>query len=378
MISPMRFVLLTFLGCLAVRAEPPRLQLQQLADGLERPTFLTNDGSKRIFVVEQPGRVRIMSPDGKIARKPYLDIADRVTDGGECGLLSIAFHPKFAENGYLYVNYTSGRRRGLHTVISEFKADPASDSVDPATERIILTVDQPFSNHNGGQIAFGPDGMLYIGMGDGGSANDPQNNAQNPRSLLGKMLRIDVTPRRGYAIPKDNPMADGRSGRPEIWCGGLRNPWRFCFDPVTGDCITGDVGQNAWEEIDLLVKGGNYGWRPREGFHPTPRFDGREEVRGTYIDPLVEYPRDKGISVTGGYVYRGKKFPSMQGWYFYADFQSGRIWGLRLDRGKLAENVELLGRNDRITPSSFGEDSDGELYICAHARGEIWRVGAKE
>jgi glucose/arabinose dehydrogenase len=321
--------------------------------------------------------VKLVDPKIGVQKTPYLDIRKQVNFGGECGLLSIAFHPEFASNGLLYVNYTSKGK--LQTVISEFRAQRNARAIDPATERVILRIDQPFSNHNGGQIAFGPDGMLYIGMGDGGSANDPQENGQNPRTLLGKILRIDVSPRRGYAVPKDNPFVKDDRFAPEIWALGLRNPWRFSFDRVTGDCYTGDVGQNTYEEVDLLVAGANYGWNEREGFHPFQR--GRNSPE--FVDPLAEYGRDKGLSVTGGYVYRGKMFPALDGVYLYADYGTGRFWGLRQSKGIVTANAELIVTRqgkpilNRVQPSSFGEDAAGEMYVCDH-NGVVYRIVKRE
>jgi glucose/arabinose dehydrogenase len=366
-------LLLQFIVTSSAWAQQPRIALEPFVrGGLERPVYVTHDGTDRIFIVEQPGRVRLVI-NGEMLKTPYLDVARSVADGGECGFLSIAFHPDFATNGYLYANYTA-RRPKLMTVISEFRADPRAQTVDPTTERILLTIDQPYGNHNGGQIKFGPDGMLYIGMGDGGSANDPKNSGQDPASLLGKMLRIDVDQRNPYGIPKDNPMVNQRGVRSEIWAGGLRNPWRFSFDRETGLCYAGDVGQNHWEEISIITKGGNYGWRPREGSHPTPAFRNKEQVQGEYIDPIVEYGRDMGMSVTGGYVYRGDAIPDLVGWYLYADYASGRVWGLRYENGKVLTNVELMKEN--MSMSSFGEDKAGELYLCDHSRGNVWRFVA--
>lgn len=325
---------------LTTLAELPNIRLQPVLRGLERPTSLIHDGTKRLFITEQTGMIRLVV-DGKLQSQPYLNIADVIKDGGECGLLSVAFHPKFADNGYFYVNFTAQKPK-LRTVIAEFKVDPKATVADSSTGREILSIDQPYSNHNGGQIKFGPDGMLYIGMGDGGAANDPQNHAQNLSSLLGKMLRIDVTPRQGYRIPEDNPDL-GSNARKEIWAYGLRNPWRFCFDRETGICYAADVGQYDWEEVDIIVKGGNYGWRPREGFHATPKFSGREILKSPHIDPIAEYDHKKGdISITGGYVYRGKEFPKLAGWYFYADYSSGRLWALKYDGKAVIEQGELL------------------------------------
>lgn len=361
---------------------PPALRLEPLARGLRQPVYLTHDGTARRFIVEQPGTIRLIE-DGKLLKQPYLDIVKRVTSGGECGLLSVAFHPNFADNGLLYVNYTATPNKQLQTIISRFKTDPASTRVDPSTEQVLLTIDQPYPNHNGGQIKFGPDGMLYIGMGDGGSGGDPQNNGQKTDTLLGKILRIDVNgSESAYTVPKDNPFVDKPNWRPEIWATGLRNPWRFTFDRATGDCYTGDVGQNLFEEIDLIVKGGNYGWRLREASHP---FNGGE-MRDDFIDPIAEYGRDKGQSVTSGYVYRGKQFPQLTGWFLYADYASGRFWGLKQQGGKTIANEEIdvsyttaAGKEsrtlNRVQPASFGEDVDGELYVCDH-NGVVYRITA--
>jgi glucose/arabinose dehydrogenase len=355
----------------------PGIKLVEVARKLQKPVYLTHDGTERMFIVEQRGIVRL-AEHGRMNRTPYLDIVKKVQDGGECGLLGIAFHPDFAENGYLYVNYTRKSPK-LQTVISEFKADPKSNQVSASSERILLTVDQPFPNHNGGQIKFGPDGMLYIGMGDGGSANDPRNYGQDPGVLLGKMLRIDVNDRDPYAVPPDNPFVSTKGYRPEIWATGLRNPWRFSFDRATGVCYTGDIGQNKWEEIDVIIKGGNYGWRLREASHPFLPTGG---THNNLIDPIAEYGRELGLSVTGGYVYRGKQFKPWQGVYFYADYGSGRIWGLKYEKGKVTANDQFnvtfadSGKSalNRVQPSSFGEDLAGELYICDHSAGVIWRM----
>lgn len=349
-------------------AEPPRIKLEPMVRRLERPLWLTHDGTDRLFVIEQPGRVRLIV-NGQLQKTPYLDLTKGVLDGGEQGLLCMVFHPDFASNGYLYVNYTR-RRPQRQTVISEFRTDPRSDHVDPSTERIITTIDQPYANHNGGQILFGPDGMLYVGMGDGGSANDPQNRAQNLNELLGKILRIDVTPREGYAVPKDNPFVGRTGARPEIWSLGWRNPWRISFDRETKLMYVGDVGQNKWEEIHVCVKPGeNYGWRFYEGTHEFNLNSG--PMPKDLIMPIKEYSHDLGLSVTGGYVYRGKKYPSLVGWYIYGDYSSGRIWGLKYENGSITGDALLL--HSRAQPASFGEDTDGELYLCDH-NGIVYRI----
>lgn len=345
-----------------------------MARGLEQPLYLTHDGvdPDRMYVLEQPGRIRIIER-GNLLPDAWLDIEKRVHSGGECGLLGLAFHPEFAENGLFYVDYTARKPR-LVTIISEFRVDPQSKRVDPSTERIILTIPQPYANHNGGQICFGPDGMLYIGMGDGGAAGDPPNNAQNPKSLLGKILRIDVNSRAAggaYGIPQDNPFVNDPKFAPEIFAWGLRNPWRFSFDRQTGICYCADVGQNLWEEIDIIEKGGNYGWRFREGSH---KFSRDRNPPDDLIDPIKEYHHDLGLSVTGGYVYRGSKSPALVGWYLYADYSSGRIWGLKYENGRVAADDLLL--HSRAQPSSFGEDFRGEVYLCDYA-GTIYQIVAR-
>ncbi|MEK7734832.1 MAG: PQQ-dependent sugar dehydrogenase, partial [Pseudomonadota bacterium] len=324
-----------------------------------------------LFVVEQAGRIRVIDRGG-VLPEPFLDIRDRVDSGGEKGLLSVAFHPRFRENGFFYVNYTANRN-GLHTVVSRFRVAEGK-RVDPADETVLLRIDQPYSNHNGGQIAFGPDGYLYIGMGDGGAANDPHNHAQNPASLLGKMLRIDVDktdPGLAYSIPKDNPFV-GRSGyRAEIWALGLRNPWRFSFDAGSGRLWAADVGQNQVEEIDIIRRGGNYGWRIMEGDICTPGID--DDCRKDGLEPPLHiYRHPAGFSITGGHVYRGKNIAGLCGTYVFGDYVTKRLWGLRTDGQRVRAHREL-GKG-RFAVSSFGVDEAGELYIADHASGTIWRV----
>jgi glucose/arabinose dehydrogenase len=361
-------------------AATPAIRLDRFVDGLEHPVDLQLDPAGRVFIVEQHGRIRLVT-NGKLdnRRQPFLDIQDRVFDQGEMGLLGLALHPDFEKNGLFYVNYTVQKPK-RKTIVSEFHVDPRATRADAKSERIVITIDQPFPNHNGGQVRFGPDGMLYIGMGDGGKHDDPYNNAQDPKSLLGKMLRIDVTAtRNGYAIPKDNPYVGVPSARPEIFASGLRNPWRFSFDRKTGEIWTGDVGQNDWEEIDLITKGGDYGWRAREGFHQNPQLPG-EPVNPKAIDPVLEYPHnkmtDRNLSITGGFVYRGSAIPALCGWYIYGDYASGRIWALRSENGKAEENVQLF-QDWGLAPSAFGEDQDGELFVLAHERGVVLRIVPK-
>ena len=364
----------------------PALRLVTVVKGMVNPIEVVNDGTQRCFIIEQPGRLRLWHSGGAnegVEKTPYLDITDRVEHQGEMGFLGVAFHPDFANNGYFYVNYTARKNGPRRTVISEFKADPAAKVVDPATERIVLEIRQPYNNHNGGSIQFGPDGMLYIGMGDGGSGGDPQNRAQNPKELLGKLLRIDVNDRSPYAVPKDNPFVNDPRFRPEIWAWGIRNAWRLGFDRQTGALFIGDVGQHLWEEVDVIVKDGNYGWRIREGTHPFKPDE--RPITGNLIEPIAEYGRDKGMSVTGGNVYRGKTFPALKGIYFYADYASGRFWGLRYDEktGRVLANEELTitweGRPtlNRVQPSGFGEDVEGEIYVCDHSRGNVYQLVAE-
>ena len=323
------------------------------------------DGSNRLFVVEQRGVIKVFENTDTVSlAQDFLDIENRVRDSGnEEGLLGLAFHPDFQSNGYFFVNYTASSPR--RTVVSRFQTQGNNpDFADPQREKIILEIEQPYPNHNGGQIAFGPDGYLYIATGDGGSAGDPIRNGQNTTTLLGNILRIDVDAADDtipYTIPADNPFIDQEAFRPEIYAFGLRNPWRFSFDAVTGDLWTGDVGQNEYEEINIVEKGGNYGWNLREAAHCFPSSASCSTTG--LIDPVIEYGRNKGGSVTGGYVYHGRNVPEYSGKYIYADYASGRIWALTWDGQAVVENVEIANTNLNI--SSFGVDATNELYICA-------------
>lgn len=349
----------------------PRVRLVRAFPRLtfERPVLVTNAGDDRLFVLEQSGRVRVFEnrPDVEAAGV-FLDISDRVRmRHNEEGLLALAFHPAYAANGHLYVYYSATPRRG---VVARFTVDPQDrNRADPDSEHVILEIEQPYGNHNGASLLFGPDGYLYLSLGDGGWANDPDRQGQNLSTLLGAVLRIDVDREeegRAYAIPTDNPFVDHEGARGEIWAYGLRNAWRMSFDRETGDLWAGDVGQNSWEEIDLIVKGGNYGWNIREGAHP---FRNGTTV-DPLIDPVVEYPQRRGReiigqSVTGGYVYRGTRQPALAGIYIYGDYVSGRIWGLRYADGAVQDHAEIFSGDPRVYISSFGEDAGGELYLCS-------------
>lgn len=326
----------------------------------------------RWYVVEQAGRVVVFDDDPAASEASvFVDIRERVNArSDEAGLLGMAFHPDYQANGQVILSYTTGRRN-LKSVISRFFADDARRALDPASERVILTVDQPFRNHNGGQVTFGPDGLLYVGFGDGGAGGDPRGNGQNTDTLLGAMLRIDVDRGDPYAIPPDNPFAAG-GGRPEIYAWGLRNPWRWSFDAATGDLWVGDVGQNQIEEIDIVVKGGNYGWNMREGSAP---FRGGRRPSAGLIAPVAEYSHSFGCSVTGGYVYRGDQIPALAGTYVFGDYCSGRFWGLAPDGSGGRTMAPLF--DGQINLSSFGEAHDGRLF-AVDLNGALFQIVAAE
>jgi glucose/arabinose dehydrogenase len=352
-----------------------RVDLERLVGGLDAPLFATGagDGSGRLFVVEQGGRIRIVR-DGRLLDAPFLDISDRVRSGGEQGLLGLAFRPGFGpDEARFYVNYTD---RAGDTVIAEYRRTADPDRADPASERILLRIDQPFANHNGGMLAFGPDGRLYIGTGDGGSAGDPLDAGQRRDTLLGKLLRIDPDPGSTgpYRVPPDNPFVGTPGARPEIWALGLRNPWRFAFDRLTGQLWIADVGQGRYEEVnrapDGLGRGANYGWARMEGRHCYPSGEGC--ARPGFVLPVAEYGHDLGCSVTGGYVYRGGASPALAGVYLFGDYCSGRLWGIA--SGGPAEQVPILLAETGRTISSFGQDDAGELYLTDLADGSVWRI----
>lgn len=333
----------------------------------------SGDGTNRIFVVERAGRIKVFpNSSSATSLKTYLDITDRVSAGGEMGLLGLAFHPDYKNNGFFYVNYTVSNPS--KTRISRFQVSSEnSDSADKNSELILLTFNQPFSNHNGGWIGFGPDdGYLYIGTGDGGSGGDPQNNGQSITTFLGKILRIDIDNQDSgleYAIPSDNPFTDSSGSiLKEIYAWGMRNPWRNSFDPVTGWLWSADVGQNTWEEINIIERGKNYGWRCYEGNHS---FNLSGCNYPEYIFPIWEYSHGLGCSITGGYVYRGPTVPELTGKYIYADYCTKTVWSLEYNDNAPPDNQTLLTASGFVT--SFGVDENNELYIVTFSPDRIYR-----
>lgn len=369
------FFLAIISGCNSIPAQLkienafPNLVFEQAVD-----IQSSNDGTNRLFIVTQRGKIFVIenNPNTSTANL-FLDISEKVLYGGEQGLLGLAFHPDFKNNGYFFVDYTTNNPR--RTIISRFKVNKNNpNEADKNSELILLEINQPYSNHNGGQIAFGPDGYLYISLGDGGSAGDPQNNAQNLRSHLGKILRIDVnnlSNNKNYSIPDDNPFKGNTNGlKEEIYAWGLRNVWRFCFDKLTGKLWAADVGQNLWEEIDIIEKGKNYGWRIMEGLHCYNPETNCDTTNLTM--PIWEYGhnQDGGYSITGGYVYRGNKVSELYGKYIYADFVSGNIWALEY-KNNVATNKLLFKTNYNI--STFGVDENNELYFADYTGGRIYK-----
>lgn len=358
-------------------ALPAELVFERVTAGFERPTFVTGagDGSGRLFVVEKAGRIRIVE-GGRLLPEPFLDIDDRVkSSGNEQGLLGLAFHPDFERNGRFFVAYTANDDANT---LAEFRAAPGADRADAASERVLLAIDDFASNHNGGMVAFGRDGYLYFGTGDGGGGGDPQRNGQNLGALLGKILRLDVdggeTP---YGIPRDNPFAALEGARPEVWAYGLRNPWRWSFDRDTGDLWIADVGQNAFEELNFQPAssdgGENYGWNVMEG---SSCFRASSCDRDGLVLPVFAYGRDDGCSVTGGYVYRGRSEAALRGVYVFTDYCSGNLWLTRRLADGRFETAQHGSAPEGI--SSFGEDDAGELYAVADRGGALYRVRAGE
>jgi len=380
--SPILSVVFGFIVIMLLASENAQatdLTTVRVANGLNAPVFVTSKpgNTSELFILEQAGIIKILE-NGAVKSSPFLNIDPLVLSGGERGLLGLAFHPDFQNNGYFYVDYTNNDG---NTVIARYSVSANPDSADPNSAMILLTIDQPYSNHNGGMIAFGQDGYLYIGMGDGGSGGDPQNRAQADTVLLGKLLRIDVDNGSPYGIPPDNPYV-GSSGRDEIWAIGMRNPWRYSFDRLTHDLYIGDVGQDVYEEIDFQPAGSaggeNYGWRLKEGFscyNPPDNCD-----PGGLTDPIYVYDHSQGrCSITGGYVYRGGVIPELSGTYFFADFCSSDIYSFNYD----GNNVnDFQDRTSELAPgngqsigniSSFGEDAYGEMYIC-DLGGQVFKI----
>jgi glucose/arabinose dehydrogenase len=356
------------------------VSLEPFVEGLAAPLLVTNagDGSGRLFVIEQVGRIRIVE-DATLVRRPFLDIAERINAGGERGLLGLAFHPDYgAGRDDLYVNYTAS---DSDTVIARYRVDPDDpDVADPASEEILIRLEDPYGNHNGGNLVFGPDGYLYIGMGDGGGGGDPLEAGQDLGTLFAKMLRIDVdgtSDGRPYAIPDDNPFVGEAGAEPEIWSLGLRNPWRYSFDAVTGDLWIGDVGQGRWEEIDRSLaaegagRGLNFGWNVMEGPDCFPADDPCEGTDDLTL-PIASYEHGPGCSVTGGFVYRGTAQPALAGVYVFADYCSGELFGLS-SSGPDVQDPVSYGRIEGSI-ASFGEDEERELYAADLRGGRIVRV----
>jgi glucose/arabinose dehydrogenase len=381
---------------------PGSLVFTPFVSGVTLPTYITSagDGTGRVFIVERQGRIRLVKA-GVLQATPFLDISARVTSAGtEQGLLSVAFPPNYASKGYFYVDYTNTNGIG-DTTVSRFHLSGNPDVADPNSEQVLFNVTQPFANHNGGQLQFGPDGFLYVGLGDGGSGGDPFNNGQTTSTLLGKLLRINVEPSAsppasvsgpfnylfpviskaasglGYTIPITNPYAQTAGYRGEIWALGLRNPWRFTFDRQTNDLYIADVGQNTYEEIDFQpaasLGGENYGWVILEGMHCYPPGTTGCTPPARYAAPIAEYDHSFGCSVTGGYVYRGPGNATMQGVYFFGDYCSGRIWGLQKDIS--GWHMQLLA-TPAINISTFGEDQAGNLYVASYSDGIIYQITA--
>lgn len=351
----------------------PAVQLQMVAQGFNRPLALVPlpDDTGRLLVVEQPGVIRVLV-NGQVSETPFLDIRDRVNSrSNEQGLLGLALHPQFARNGLFFVNYIDAQGG---TVIARFAlavGDPTR--ADPASEQIILQVEQPYANHNGGGLAFGPDGYLYIGLGDGGSRNDPLDAGQRLDTLLGKFLRLDVSAAMPYAIPTDNPFVNVAGARPEIWAYGIRNPWGFAFDPLTGDLWFADVGQNQREEINRQPAGQaglNYGWRYFEG---DQAYLGQPPAGQTFVPPVAAYGRDEGCSVTGGLLYRGAAIPALFGRYLFSDYCTGTLWALTPGNQGWTRDT-LLATGVRV--SALGVDAAGQVYVLDHGGGGVYQLMA--
>ena len=347
------------------------IELESTTSDLSQPTAITHagDGSGRLFVTQKEGELAIIQ-EGEVLPEPFLDLSDMVSTDSERGLLDVAFHPNYEENGRFFVHYSD---ENGDTVIAEYSVSDDPNLADPNSERVLLNAKQPYRNHNGGELAFGPDGYLYIGLGDGGSSGDPKGNGQDLSTVLGKILRIDVDSGDPYGIPEDNPFVNDENALPEIWAYGLRNPWRFSFDRETGDLFIGDVGQNAYEEIDFQPAdsegGENYGWNPTEGEHC---YESNCDL-DAYTLPILEYSHASGDgeSITGGYRYRGSAVPDLAGVYLYADFVSGNLWGATQGEDGTWTSETLLETGDNLV--AFGENEAGEVYVADFA-GTLYRI----
>jgi len=374
-------LVLIFISALAVKpgwaAEPSGptavAHLQLVVSGLSAPLDFQSarDGTGRFFIVEQGGAIRIVKGQ-KLFGTPFLNISSIIVSGGETGLLGLAFHPQYKTNGRFFVNYTRRVNGRLQTAIAEYHVSATDPNLaDPKSGRVLLFFNQPFDNHKGGQLAFGPDGFLYICTGDGGSGGDPQGNGQKLSTLLGKMLRLDINSASPYAIPPDNPFVGMNGAKGEIWAYGFRNPWRFSFDKMSKRLFAGDVGQGAWEEVDIVTKGGNFGWNIMEGKHcypPGPNCD-----QTGLILPIAEYSHSEGNAIIGGYVYRGAGIPALKGLYVFGDFGSGQLWTLQETQPGTWTRTPLLSAGFNI--SAFGRASNSELYVLDY-NGKLYKLVA--
>jgi glucose/arabinose dehydrogenase len=354
--------------------DAPAVHLESVVSGLSAPLDCqtARDGTGRLFIVQQGGTIRIVKAK-KLLPTPFLNVASLIESGGEKGLLGLAFHPSYKSNGRFFINYTRRVSGQLQTVIAEYHVSSSDPNVaDPNSGRIVLNFNQPFDNHNGGQMAFGPDGYLYIGTGDGGSGGDPQGNGQKLSTLLAKMLRIDINSGSPYAVPPDNPFVGVSGAKGEIWAYGLRNPWRFSFDRQNGKRLfVGDVGQDAWEEVDIVTKGGNFGWNIMEGNHCYPA--GSNCNPSGLIPPIAEYSHSEGEAVIGGYVYRGAAIPALKGLYVFGDYVSGQMWTLQETQPGVWQRSALLTTGLNI--SALGRSANNELYVVDYS-GTLYKLVA--